>query len=473
MIRESTIKLATDIATAASYSGKYLGPKKQGPIDMLLETISVEFVEGTNEDIMRASNNTTSLYGNHGDLEGDLAIKYSTIVSNIVNAARNVVKPLVSSIVDEIKDSTMKEGISSTGLYKEIVQVTTPRLFYDDQFLQLITEFKDISYPELSDLNTVVEFLDKFTVNDLYGMSMTGSAVLDGKLSEIYKEDDFNTLLVFLDGKFKVSADEIPMKLAIMLFMLAWGIINRRSDKIEDTLSPEINLKILTIRNGLGGAICRLTDMFFNDLEKGVLFCIRSKIINKDYFSVDIDPTKIYVYSKPYSDWISNGGSVEALLGYASEKPIGYGSDDLLESPQKYVEIYNRKLKSLDIVKQLTDIKNIRAITLKAMERYINLTYGRSPEGLECFARLAHAIEHDYHGTGDLIPYVIKVVSRTLYPDRFSAKNEINKSDVKEILLEIYALVSNVENPNYDEALTIATIRMVGRKLKDELVVIK
>ena len=107
------------------------------------------------------------------------------------------------------------------------------------------------------------------------------------------------------------------------------------------------------------------------------------------------------------------------------------------------------------------------------MEQYINGAYIKgTPDFILYHERLNHAIAHDYHGPADLIPYLIKVVSRTLYPSKFSASNEINRSDVKDLLLEVHSATINIDNPNYEEALLLATVRLICNVLTKDIEII-
>ena len=68
--------------------------------------------------------------------------------------------------------------------------------------------------------------------------------------------------------------DDIPLRQAVCLFMLLCGILNRRSDKVEDLLQDkEMESTIISLRNGLGGVVFRASEMFKNDIEHKEFFC--------------------------------------------------------------------------------------------------------------------------------------------------------------------------------------------------------
>ena len=469
MLNNKILKLAQDITETAAFSNKGFIPRSQSPIEVLFKSLALENTAGTDDDFINAVNNRTSIMGSYEHVERGLVGTYSNIVSNIINAARNTVKPLVDKLVSDIQESHKRSLLKDTKLFKEVIQLVPPKIVYDEQFTAMLAEYTEIVYPNLTGLNAILaELYTILSDAELTQLALTGSGVLDLKLQEVYGTDNFH--LEVTDAS---APDDQPLKPALKLFMLMNGIINYRSDKVSYLIDDKIKERVvLTIRNALGGVLHRLFSMYTIDVDQGILFCKRPKIYADSSFYYG-EGDKIFVYAKAYSDWIANkGGSIEALLGYVSDKENQhyYGGEELIKDPAFYVGSYNSKLRTLNLTKSLTEVATVKKTTQVMMEQYINGAYIKgTPDFILYHERLNHAIAHDYHGPADLIPYLIKVVSRTLYPSKFSASNEINRSDVKDLLLEVHSATINIDNPNYEEALLLATVRLICNVLTKDI----
>lgn len=474
MLTNQTVELAHEIAEAGSFSGKYFTVDNSSYLSLLFQSVALENVDHSDESLINASRIQTSALGSYEAIESTIAIQFSNIVSNIVNNARNVVKPLVDTLVVKIADATKNDLLMSTGLFKDIIQVNPPAILFDEQFINMITEFKDSVYPDMNGLCQLLNELNEaLSSNELYQLAMSGSPVYDSKLNEVVNLD---TIKVWVDTT--TTPSDLPVNKAIILFSLLTGVLHRRLDQVSgyvDTIEKEN--KILYLRNGIGSALYHIVDEYTSDLERNLLFCKRPRLFQPNAILRGIvEKDKIYVYGSTYKNWVAHeGGSVEALLGYVSDKGLNTLSEsDIRTNPSEYIEYYERKLKSLNIQKQINDANLVKKMTHSIMEEHLNLNYSDSKaEHVMYHERLALAMDHDYHGPNDLIPFLIKVVARTLFPSKFSAKHEINSSDVKDLLLHQYALTAHAENPDFEEALKVAIIRLISAKISNEISLVK
>jgi hypothetical protein len=473
MLTEDILKLAGDIAATASYSNKGFAAKPQGPIATLLGTLPTVLEAGSDEDITRASLERLSVIGSHEQVQRGIVTVYARVICNIVDAARNTVKPLVDSIFRDIQEERTRALMFDTGLYREIVQVITPRILYDAQFAAMVSEYKDVTYPNVNSLNEILSVIyDELAPTEIMQLALTGSSEIDSKLREVYGEE-----ISRLDFKYDTSSYAIPLRAAITVFMLLNGVINYRTDKLGILVdNPEALSKVLMMRNTLGAAIYRLLTVYTNDIDNGHMFCNDSRLYSESE-NVRTDDSKVYVYSELYRDWtVNKGGSIEALLGYvcaAKEKHAVLDEKVLSNDIDGHLAFYSRKQHSVDLSKALSDIEVVKKTAHRELERYINDTYCKSEAEFTMYhTRAKYAVEHDYHGPADLEAYLIKLVARTLYPARGSADSEINKSDVKDILLEVHSQTVNVENPNYEEALLLAMVRLICKTLTHDLVLV-
>jgi hypothetical protein len=473
MLTDNILKLAGDIAATASYSNKSFVAKPQGPIAALLGTLPTVLKSGTDEDITNASLERLSITGSHEQVQRGIVTVYSRVVCNIVDAARNTVKPLVDSIFRDIQEERTTAVMFDTGLYREIVQVVVPRILYDGLFISMLEEYKSVNYPNINDVNEIISVIyGALAPTEILQLALTGSSEIDSKLKEVYGD-----AIQRLEFKYGTSPYELPLKAAIKTFMLLNGVVNHRSDKLGVLVdNPEAMSKILLMRNTIGAAIYRLSSVYTNDIESGYIFCNDSRLYS-DSENVYTDDSKVYVYAELYRDWtVNKGGSIEAVLGYvayAKERHAVLDSNALSSNIDEHLAFYSRKQHSVDLSKALSDIAVVKKTAHREIERYINDTYNKDEAEFKMYhARARYAVEHDYHGPADLEVYLIKLVSRTLYPARGSADSEINKSDVKDILLEVHSQTANVENPNYEEALLLAIVRLICKTLTHDLVLV-
>jgi hypothetical protein len=477
MISLETIKLATELAETASFSGKYFTANPTSATDTLLKTLPSVFDSGTEEDIIDARDSQLSVIGSHQHVENKVVLMYGNIVCNIVNAARNTVKPLVDTIyagIQEEKERTVKDTL---GLYKEIIQLAPPKLLYDEQFISFLSEYKDTIFPNLEGLNEILgAIVGLTTANVRRSIALTGNGNLDDKLNDVYNSRNSD----YLSISDSTSPDEVPLTILVNIFMLLNGVINHRSDTTSSLLeNVSTENKILTLRNALGGALFRLCNDYLQDIDSNVLFCKRPRLCtnaNTIDYSVLTSKNKIYVYAKAYSRWIEEGGSIEWLLGYTyncDRYKTLYSDTGLTGSKEESLTAYTTATRSMLTMKTLEDISLVKQTTFRLLEDYLNETFSKDDSNLiQHHQRLYAAIEHDYHGASDIIPYLIKVISRTLFPSRSTNVAEINKSDVKDILLEVHAQTVNLESPsedNYEEALVVAIVRLITKFVSREV----
>lgn len=478
MLNQRVLTLAWDIIATARYSGKNFGPRPQGPVELLVKTVPTVLEEGSEEEITRASLEQLSIKGSHEQIERGIVGIYSNMLCNIINASRNDVKPLVDAIYAAVEEKRKSETLAGTGLFKEVVQVTTPRILTDDTFMSLLSQYSDVTYQGLEGLREIVDDvvnanLDSYEVDEL---ALTGSAVVDNKLKEFYNVALGDAINSFEGIKDFTDPGSLTLLELVKLFMILSGVINFRSFKLssytEDT--PFLN-KVVKVRAVVGGALYRMCRTYKSDIDTGRLFCLIPQFYKRANTDFSNDAT--YVYSDRYKEWVAkDGGNIESILGYiywASANNKNLYDQQLVGNVKEYEEIYCSRMRGLDISNSLNEISIVKRTAHVFLTNYLNDKY--KSEGAELLLyhnRLEHAIEHDYHGPADLFPYLIKVVSRTLYPRRDSSVTAINESDVKDVLLEVHAQTVNQETPNYEEALLLAVIRLATKVVTREIITV-
>jgi hypothetical protein len=256
----------------------------------------------------------------------------------------------------------------------------------------------------------------------------------------------------------------IPIAECVVLFLVLTGVQNNKIESASAiTESSQLNAILAQLRSALAGRVYRDVLLYEEAIKNGDLIARSDFLFDDKRSGVDTSRT-LLVYGKNYRDWIQNkGGSPEAALGYLSRNGGLYslaGNSDLTLNPDIYKEVYTQKIKQAQSKTIISDISLARQITGKYLSDVIRRMEDANRPELQ--SRLKAALEHEYNGAVTLIPYVIKVVSRTL----------TDGNDVKDLLLLIDSILASQAEPNMDYAVYMASITLVGRWLKDQLAIV-
>lgn len=465
MILETSARHGDFLADGVSFNGKYLSPISGSPLANIVSTLSAFAETDNTDDIINQSIIPGSSRGTHEEMQTRYLTPLVRAISNIINAAKNIVNPHCLAIIKKIDEKKKTNSLNMAGILGDIVTVEVPAILSDELFNSLIENYSNS--PEKT-ITRTMEFFDfiqnNLTTEEVKDLIKTGSPALDLKINDYLP----NVAELIANGVDTIDISRTPLKYCVFYFLLLTGIQNERNDKIIVlNENSDDRLKIAEWRAGCAGRILRDTKAVIDDITEGTIVVRNSYLV--DYFN---DYT-VYVYGPTYRDWIKEkGGSPEALMGLRASgvdlKSVG-ANQKLTENVEKYKSLYVERLEHAKHLAIMNDLALVKRVTNNYMTDAINAMEDINYPDFH--KRLALAMQHEYHSEQDLPGFLIKVVARTLFPAP-TEDLERGRSDVKDLLIEVHGIVNGKEGIDYDTAVYLAVIRLIGKYLRRQIQVV-
>ena len=453
MLKQSVIDAATTIFRNADYQEKHLIPLPNTPLALMVRTLTGIQENGSDQEILYMSSQTTSTEGNFSDVKHTVAKKVARVMGNIISTAKNEINPHCRAIIKQIEELREGEKLVRGKLDVEIAQIDMPELFADALFQQLIDPYKNVILALPEDINFTLKRLNGyFTSDELLLLLQTGSSSLDARIAK-YTNGNIGLFSCMEDAG---SIPYLTLRDATLFFLLLTGIKNGKLDKGDALVNtPKTNADLSTLRGLLGRKIYNDVNKLEQDIKRGIIFTSGS-------YLPAFGTKTIAVLGKPYRDWVANkGGSPEAVLGYYITNQFNTHLTDtgvLSQDPEFYVKIYN---KHLQFIKSLGILKD-QSIVRTALADYINDVIRKSDEDVDRAAlqlKLKNALELDYHGSTVLHTYVIKVVCLVF----------TDGNSVRDLLLAIDNILIGMEEPDLTYAIYMGSIKLVAQWLASQV----
>lgn len=452
MLSRKTVEVAGTLTTDLGYRDTSISPANGSPLARLVASIKLIDDSYTDDAIITGSEAVIN-YESHTDIEDYTVRNLTQVLGNIISLAKNEIRPLVIDIMEKVSNARKDELMRDHNLINEVVYIDIPLLFKDERFLDLVDKYKNTATMQydIPELDIVLNNISKEDVNICI---LTGSPTLDAKIQQYLTEDNFH-----VDPLYGVEIASIDIPNIAGLFLLLTGLQNRRLDSyaylVED---PVVNLKLTQLKTMLAGVLSRYIEKY-NDAVKR-----KDIIVGFVYAPLRAySSTTNFVIGPTYRTWIKDeGGSVEALLGYFLNNKASVSSNStntLKENAEIYVKTYEEKLRQIKNINILSDITRVKHLVRSSVGQYIkNLPDDINKAPL--FDRLNAAYDREYYGGDYLEPYIIKVICRTL-----------NNRDLKNFLLEATYLFKADEHMTVDDAIYLATIKLICKWIGSQMLV--
>ena len=346
MIQNQSMVNATAFAARLAAEGKVISALPGTPMGELvrLSTPILETTQATSPEAaemyacMAADLTTGSLEAptQHSLEMGALIDDVSKIVKVHISHAKNVVRPMVTELAEQIQTYLGKNHVkdASTQFTVEVLRLSA--VLKDESFLDTLNYYKDRSV-----LEPDVPFaLDTKTHDELMTLVLTGHDRTDRLITEwlSHKEDDFlvkiwNSFFTKNTGNVIYYADVNKMNLFEKSdFALAMFLIGRKI-----TAQPEGASSLAAYKDQCKQYTDYAGALLITTLQR-IAIAIRTKIL---VVQSDNRTKTAKVNGELYGKWLENGGSPEVILGLITSGQT-VGSMELIDSKAaEYLKQWN------------------------------------------------------------------------------------------------------------------------------------
>jgi hypothetical protein len=448
MFTEEQVIAGENLASSLYFAEKKVIPLSNSPLNQLVNTLEGLTDSTSNANIMAMGN---SLAGSnlHGDKETYIVEQVSMILGNILNTAKNIVRPLALKIIEEVGTKRTNRLLDKQNILNNVVYLSLPEILEDDRFLSLIEDFNSnnsipFKIPELFNA------IGSLSSEEMTILMQTGSPTLDKKIADVKMQ------CCMSEGVSDPSA--LSISELIGYFLIFNGFINGRLDSLTSLLENlSVKTAALEARNTVAGQLSRIVTKYNNAIKRG-------EIITPNIFSSESSSKTCYVFSETYKKWLQEeGGSIEALLGFASvttNSVTFYNSSELRDNVEKYTLVYEKKRAVLENVNLLEDVTDVKNCVMDEVASYIGSL--ENVDKTMLYAKLKEFTDHDYYGGDHLMEFVIKVICRVF-----------DWHDIKVFLLEAENLFKSDDNITIERAVYLATVKLIGHWTGQQMQVIK
>lgn len=454
MLRRYSLSQSEAIVDNVHSNNRSLVPVPGTPLNSLVNSLVSLNETGSADQLFEQSINPGSTMGSHDEIE-ELAVKQiSLIMGNVINMAKNTVRPYSIAILDNIEKERKIKALQATALLGTIKQYEVPALMTDTMFQELIQPFKGSTLSVVENSGPVMDRVETdFTAEELNLLLKTGSTGLDAKALE------FANAEVLFDGAITIQNLEVfklSLQQCVYLFLLFTGIQNEKNDKASAIMADSANKVIVaSIRACTGARIQREMEIVDMAIRNGDL------IVSSKFLLGRIDPMVLPVYTVNYQRWIKEkNGSPEAALGFLAKygSVNNYSASKELESnPTVFFNEYQQRLKHAQTIASIEDVNLVKRCVREFMANIIvQSDYDNKPILQQ---RLNQALEREYHGGNSVKEFVIKAVARTL----------TDGSEVKDLMLEIDNVLESQDTPDMDYAVYLGCVRLIARWLGSQI----
>ena len=459
MLNRIALLKAGELAEHAGYAGRKISPRSSSPLANLVG--SIKGIEPTTDDdtLIDRSVKSISTTGTHDEQEAQYVRDIGSIISNLLKTAKNEINPLCEQLVSDVQKRREANVLGKLSLMGDIKCIELEPLFTDAMFLDLVEPY--INTPaNIVRVNELDKAVSQLSSEERDALITTGSAGLDGKAKTLLNNTGW-----YINGV--VDPNELGVDTAVYAFLLLAGIKNGRLESVN-YIADDAKLmgQLVELYTACGGIIGRYIRSYETDIKNKTIVIIppRTQVVGAN---------DIWVNGANYRDWIQNaGGSPEAVLGFlmcCGRSPSYTDNSRLASGPEEFRLKYDERVKHLNNINILDDVKDVKECVERSLTDYINTTADEESR-IVFHTRLAKAVKHEYYGVGYLHTYIVKVVCRTL--TSISGEND-DEDEIKSLLLEGQAILDGSPEMSIDKAMWLATIRLIAKWLVKDLVVTK
>ena len=355
MIDKNSALYSIPLATLAANKGLVISPVQGTPLaelvkinnDLLNASCSVHSLEATDNDLLNDFVNNVSectvseTENSHDNLMDAYIADISKAVSSHIGFAKNVVRPVIMEMVEEVQKS-LGETILPSSLFK-IEMSELPKPMQNAGFETSISKFSEKPF-----IAPVSQFyLDEISPQGILELMQTGSKEYDDCIKEwfVNKGDLFfmdiwnNLFRDFKEGKpsqafnfttaLTVSVTNEIVDTALAIHLISRKLYDEVPDNTKLTLSQFRDLAA-QYREASGIKLNQEYIRYANILKNKTLVA-----------TIDQDGKGCRVNGAVYRDWLKSGGSNEVLLGMLVGKQSLFTQSLINENKEQFLKDWN------------------------------------------------------------------------------------------------------------------------------------
>lgn len=442
MISDNHISIAMRVADQLQERGIVLEPRDGTPIGLLSSSLTgitsnkrlmpnqyQEVIGSATRTIGRAQG-AESIHDEKMEWTVDLVAKG---VTKDLEIAKNIVKPNITRVLDEIQ-SSVEKSFSDAAHGIELVQNDVPKIFKHQKIENLFERYKNLP---LNNVKTLLVF-PTLAPAELRRRVNTGDDELNELIAEIADADDMEminrTYRMFFtrDGYSDLalvgerSTDKSNMIQFLLMYFLTIGLENDLPDGVDGSAGVVSNY-LKTLRGMLGAAVYRQIRAMERSIDDKEL------IQAVDGYGSD---RKIFLNRAVYDKFLDEGGTPEAILAaVVSNQSFSYSS--ILENRVKLESIWKTQLENIHAKNNVNKLTLVTTAMRKSISTIIDelevIPEGAGTKG-DMQRRLLTATTNFYLTDMDRLTHSVKrIVFQTLYPEQDNARFIIDTLDAIEV----------------------------------------
>lgn len=462
MISKPCMRTAMNVRYAIE--GKHVRPVGGSLVAGLTESITPPMTTGvlTEEDIISYSSQGGRVIGTHGEMQEAAVKSVADIIGQIADVARNTINPMTVDILNCIEKELSEEAANVSNQSIDIHVIDVPEVLTNAMFSSLMEANRNADVPEGTLPQELRTIIDACSPADIYEALKTGSASLDESVMELvdtYGHIDIKAIL--MDYCYRLFGNNAgrnwnsqTVKGYILVGLFTNGVLNERCDKISGQLElkPALRLAVSTLR----GYSFRLLDTFMYEMDRS----IKAGNINAPTRFFSRDSYRVYMCGPTYRNWLKEGGSPEAVIGWSS---LGGSFDVLKEDPSRFVVNYKDRLVQRERVMAVRREETVRRVTRRIIADWIRGDKEMDEAGRnEMRSRLNKAFEENQLRVGMSDRCFVMTVLCRVYTDG---------PDVLTLLRDIDAQLDRMEVKDLKYAVFIAHVNLIGRWVASQMTV--
>lgn len=441
MLSMKTVRKASDLCDALSFSNRNLHPKAHTPISALMESVQGVDNTLTGEDLVRRSQFQNTVEGTHTELESAVAKQVARIIEAIQRRARTEINPKIKEIIEVITQEREEQARASAGEYR-IEMIDIAPVFRDPIMDVYLKGGAELDY-NLSNADKnhaeelLIQILDSISDTERLDLITSGSTAFDAKVSTYLAEYDASNAQL----KSGLVFTNLPSMLASLLTITS--LLNGRLDKASAFLNgDEDRTVMLRVRNVLVARISRGLEAIDSATRRGDLLwkgTMTPGLASTNEEAPTIERRVIRVLGPNYRSWVKGQGSPEALYGFYARHgdrvPSVAQIKELRDAPEQFLVDYQVRQRTATLKAQANDHRTVQQVTQRLCRQHIldhiedlegadvDATRTRLMENLAEARKLPYISERDV----DILQYVRSIVCRVWAPE----------SDVEMVLCEM------------------------------------
>jgi hypothetical protein len=486
MIGHKAILASRDLVGAANHAGVTLTGHPSTPLAILNKcvarlSVNVDEEEATPIEEGKLSDREMSLSKASMELDntgseahsvelGTIAKHVSGMVANSLNYARNVVNPLVSSILEEAK-SRQGEAMLGSNNSRPIVMLFAPEVYFDGMLDSILDKAKSKSSAAMPLSSNMADMLFTDMTEEIFLKAIKfNSSGFDAKVFDLYSSSSIEEKRDFLRGYCVSTAIDVnngyrpyTNHSAMLGYLFLVGVKNGNLDTVDySSMSADEKQALVNAIEYYGYMVNYQVDRFLQDgkEENGSYKLVES---------FETDYSKIAVIGDNYKTWLEvSGGTPEAVMGYVGSvvnvSPSIAAQRNLYTNPGMYADMYARTCRTETAEGRIRANSAVDKVLKAKLFAYINSEYAEDTSAkrelqdkviaLVDAAPYTHAIPLDMH----ILRNVCGVICT-------------GKNDAFEILTTMRGYLNDNTDATPQEAALVAASKVIGRWVASQIAV--